>query len=93
MSSIRPKDVQGFPGTALVTRAFAEALFPKQADNLVGKTFYDDQSKPVVIAGVIEQMHGAWVGWDKLDRVMLTPAGGSGPRHSLSGAHRAGQAR
>jgi putative ABC transport system permease protein len=75
----RPKDVQGFPGTAVVTRAFADALFPKQSDKLVGKTFYDDQSKPVVIAGVIEQMHGAWVGWDKVDRVMLTPVVGPGP--------------
>ena len=46
MSNIRPKDAQGFPGTAVVTRAFAEALFPKDKDNLVGKTFYDDQSKP-----------------------------------------------
>jgi len=75
----RPKDVQGFPGTALVTRAFAEVLFPKDKENLVGKTFYDDQSKPLVIAGVIEQMHGAWVGWDKLDRVMLAPLVGPGP--------------
>jgi putative ABC transport system permease protein len=75
----RPKDIQGFPGTAVITRAFGKALFPKQADNLVGKTFYDDQSKPLVIAGVIEQMHGAWVGWDKVDRVMLTPIVGPGP--------------
>ena len=42
----RPKDAQGFPGTAVVTRAFAEALFPKDKEHLVGKTFYDDQSKP-----------------------------------------------
>src|SRR4029079_5473376 len=34
---------------------------------------------PVVIAGIIEQMHGAWVGWDKLDRVMLVPLVGPGP--------------
>jgi putative ABC transport system permease protein len=75
----RPKDIQGLPGTALVTRAFAEALFPREKDHLVGKTFYDDQSKPVLIAGLIEQMHGAWVGWDKLDRVMITPLVGPGP--------------
>jgi putative ABC transport system permease protein len=75
----RPKDVQGFPGSAVVTRAFAEVLFPKDKKQLVGKTFYDDQSKPVVIVGVIEQMHGAWVGWDKVDRVMLTPVVGPGP--------------
>jgi len=76
----RPKDVQGMPGISVVTRAFAEALFPKDKEHLVGKTFYDDQSKPVVIAGVIEHMHGAWVGWDKVDRVMLTPVVGPGPR-------------
>jgi putative ABC transport system permease protein len=75
----REKDVQGFPGKVLVTRAFAEALFPKEKDHLVGKTFYDDQSKPIVIAGIIEQMHGAWVGWDKLDRVLLAPLVGPGP--------------
>jgi len=75
----RPKDAQGLPGTALVTRAFAEVLFPKDKEHLVGKTFYDDQSKPTVISGVIEQMHGAWVGWDKLDRVMLAPLVGPGP--------------
>ena len=75
----RPKDVQGFPGTALVTRAFAESLFPKEKGHLVGKTLYDDQSKPLVIAGIIEQMHGAWVGWDKLDRVMVVPLVGPGP--------------
>jgi len=75
----RPKDVQGMPGIAVVTRSFAEAMFPKDKEHLVGKTFYDDQSKPVVIAGLIEQMHGAWVGWDKLDRVMITPIVGPGP--------------
>jgi len=75
----RAKDIQGMPGIALVTRAFAEAMFPKDKEHLVGKTFYDDQSKPVVISGVIEQMHGAWVGWDKLDRVMIVPLVGPGP--------------
>ena len=75
----RDKQVQGFPATAIVTRAFADALFPKQGDNLVGKTFYDDQSKPLRIVGVIDQMQGAWVGWDKVDRVMLSPMIGPGP--------------
>jgi len=28
---------------------------------------------------VIEHMHGSWVGWDKVDRVMLTPIVGPGP--------------
>ena len=58
-------------------RDFAEALFPKQ--NALGKTFYDDQSKPYKIIGVIEHMHGSWVGWDKVDRVMLSPMVGPKP--------------
>jgi putative ABC transport system permease protein len=73
----RPKEAQGFPPTSIISQGLASALFPKQ--NALGKTFYDDQSKPYKIVGVIEHMHGAWVGWDKLDRVMITPLVGPGP--------------
>jgi putative ABC transport system permease protein len=73
----RKKDAQGFPPTAIVSQGLASALFPKQ--NALGKTFYDDQSKPYRIVGVIEHMHGAWVGWDKVDRVMISPLVGPGP--------------
>jgi putative ABC transport system permease protein len=68
----KQKDDQGQPPVAVVSQGFAEALFPGEK-NLVGKDFYDDQSKPVRIIGVIEHMHGSWVGWDKVDRVMLVP--------------------
>ena len=73
----RKKDAQGFPPTAIISQGLASALFPKQ--NALGKTFYDDQSKPYRIVGVIEHMHGAWVGWDKVDRVMISPLVGPGP--------------
>ena len=73
----RKEQVQGFPPVAIVSQGLAAALFPKQ--NALGKTFYDDQSKPYKIVGVIEHMHGSWVGWDKVDRVMLTPVVGPGP--------------
>lgn len=73
----REQQTQGFPPTAIVSQGFASALFPKQ--NALGKTFYDDQSKPYKIVGVIEHMHGSWVGWDKVDRVMITPLVGPGP--------------
>lgn len=73
----RKKDVQGFPPTTIISQGLASALFPKQ--NALGKTFYDDQSKPYKIVGVIEHMHGPWVGWDKLDRVMISPLVGPGP--------------
>jgi putative ABC transport system permease protein len=63
---------------AIVTKAFAKSLFPDDP-NPLGKTFYDGLSKPITIVGVIEHMHGAWVGWDKLDHVVLFPRIKSGP--------------
>jgi putative ABC transport system permease protein len=61
----------------IVSQGFAEALFPKQ--NALGKTFYDNHSTPHTIVGVIEHMHGSWVGWDKVDRVILNPMVGPKP--------------
>jgi putative ABC transport system permease protein len=68
----RPNEEQGQPPFAIVSKAFAEALFPGEK-TFIGKDFYDDQSKPIRIVGLIEHMHGSWVGWDKVDRVMLIP--------------------
>ncbi len=72
MIEYKDTEEQGQPPVAVVSKAFGEALFPGEKI-LVGKDFYDDQSKPVRIIGVIEHMHGAWVGWDKLDRIVLIP--------------------
>jgi putative ABC transport system permease protein len=63
---------------AIVTKAFAKELFPKD-ESFVGKTFYDGLSKPITIVGVIEHMQGAWVGWDKLDNIVLFPRIKNGP--------------
>jgi putative ABC transport system permease protein len=63
---------------AVVTKAFAKDLFPDDP-NPVGKTFYDGLDKPIAIVGIIEHMHGAWVGWDKLDHVVLFPRIDNGP--------------
>ena len=72
MIEYKDTEEQGQPPVAVVSKAFGEALFPGEKI-LVGKDFYDDQSKPVRIVGVIEHMHGAWVSWDKLDRIVLIP--------------------
>jgi putative ABC transport system permease protein len=63
---------------AIVSKAFAKGLFPDDP-NPVGKTFYDGLDKPIAIVGIIEHMHGAWVGWDKLDHVILFPRIDNGP--------------
>jgi len=71
MVELRNQDAQGQPPYAIVSRGLATALFPGQ--NALGKTIYDDQSHPIRIIGVIEHMHGSWIDWDKVDRVMLFP--------------------
>jgi putative ABC transport system permease protein len=63
---------------AIVTKAFAKQLFPDDP-NPLGKVFYSGVGKPIAIIGIIEHMHGAWVGWDKLDHVVLFPRIKSGP--------------
>ncbi|MGH8204427.1 MAG: ABC transporter permease, partial [Steroidobacteraceae bacterium] len=63
---------------AIVTKAFAKELFPDDP-NPLGKSFYDGLSKPIAIVGIIEHMHGAWVGWDDLDNVVLFPRVDNGP--------------
>jgi len=73
-----PSETFDFASQAIVTKAFAKSLFPDDP-NPLGRTFYDGLGKPVTIIGVIEHMHGAWVGWDKLDHVALFPRIKSGP--------------
>ena len=63
---------------AIVTKAFAKKLFPDD-ENVLGKTFYNGLSEPTTIVGVMEHMHGAWVGWDDLDNVVLFPRIKNGP--------------
>jgi putative ABC transport system permease protein len=66
-----------WPPNTVISRALGEALFKDQP--ILGKTMYDDQSHPIRIIGVIERMQGSWVGWDKVDRTMLTPSIGPDP--------------
>ena len=63
---------------AIVTKAFAKSMWPDDP-NPVGKSFYDGLGKPTTVVGIIEHMHGAWAGWDKLDHVMLYPRIKGGP--------------
>jgi putative ABC transport system permease protein len=63
---------------AIVTQAFAKELFPNE-QNFLGKTFYNGLSEPTTIMGVMDHMQGAWVGWDKLENVVLFPRIKNGP--------------
>jgi putative ABC transport system permease protein len=67
-----------FAPQVIVTKAFAKTIFPPDG-NALGKTIYDGLDRPSTVIGIIENMHGSWVGWDKLDHVMLVPRIKSGP--------------
>jgi len=73
-----PSETYGEAPQAIVTKAFAQELFPND-ENFVGKTFYNGLSEPTTIVGVIEHMHGAWVGWDDLGNIVLFPRIKRGP--------------
>jgi putative ABC transport system permease protein len=68
---------RSWPPNAIISEALGKALFKEQP--ILGSTMYDDQSHPIRIVGVIELMQGSWVGWDKVDRTMLTPSVGPEP--------------
>lgn len=61
----------------IISAALGKSLFKDEPP--LGKTFYDDQSNPIRVVGVIEHMHGSWVGWNRVDHVMLTPRISSQP--------------
>ena len=60
----------------ILNRDAAKAIFG--TEHALGKTVYD-QSHSAVVIGIMENMLGSWVGWDKLTQVMLTPRIEAGP--------------
>ncbi|MGH8197681.1 MAG: ABC transporter permease [Steroidobacteraceae bacterium] len=73
-----PTDGWEFAPQVIITKPLAKALFPPDG-NALGMTVYDALNRPATAIGIIENMHGSWVGWDKLDHVMLVPRIRSGP--------------
>lgn len=59
------------PPGILVTQTLADALFP-DGKALGQQVYWGDMSGSTII-GIIEKMHGSWVGWDKLEHVVVQP--------------------
>jgi len=72
-----PTQSSEFVPQVILTKPLANALFPD--GNALGKTVYDTLNSPATVIGIIENMHGAWPGWDKVDHVMLVPRLPTGP--------------
>ncbi len=73
-----PTDAWEFAPQVIITKDLAKAIFPPDG-NALGKPVYDGLNRPATVIGIIETMHGSWVGWDKLGQVMLVPRIRSGP--------------
>ena len=69
----KPAENSGWrPPEVIISRAFAKKMFGDAP--AVGKSLYDGLGHPVPVVGVIEHMHGSWVGWKNIDHIMLLPA-------------------
>src|SRR5579859_6769750 len=55
-------DTYVHPTIAIVSRAYAEKMFPGQ--DALGKVFYDGDPKPVTVIGVVDIMEGYWPTWE-----------------------------
>lgn len=68
---VLPTDDQPAPASVLVTQKLADDLFGEE--DALGKTVYWGSMEPSTIVGIIGRMHGSWVGWDKLENVVIQP--------------------
>jgi putative ABC transport system permease protein len=67
------EDSNDWPGTAIVSQAFAKAMFPEEKGSYVGKTMFFDEVRPVQIVGVVERLQAPWKGWEEFEHAMLVP--------------------
>ncbi len=68
---ILPDSASPAQSSILVTQSLADGLFPDE--DALGKTVYWGSMEPAIIVGIINHMHGSWVGWDKLSNVVIQP--------------------
>ena len=68
------KDGQStWPAKTIITKAFAENLYPDGWQSAIGKTVYISQTQPMQIIGVIKALQAPWNGWDGVERSILVP--------------------
>lgn len=61
----------GTPPSVLVTQALADDLFGEE--DALGKSVYWGNMESSTIVGIIDHMHGSWVGWDKFNNSVIQP--------------------
>jgi putative ABC transport system permease protein len=70
----RDESTGTWPDKIIITKSLALSLFPDDEwQTVVGKTVYINDVEPMTIGGIIDQLQAPWVGWDKVENVMLSP--------------------
>ena len=59
------------PPIAIVSRHYADVLFPNQ--DPLGKVFYINAKNAVSIVGVVDEMQGTWPHWEHIEDQILFP--------------------
>lgn len=71
---LRDGTQEGWPQNIIVTVALANEMFPElNYAETVGKTIYINNTEPMQIIGVIDQLQAPWINWNKLENAMLSP--------------------
>ena len=70
-------EYNSMPPVVIVTRAYADKLFPDEP--ALGKLVYNGLGESAEIVGIVEHMLGAWVGWNDLENVMWMPRRNQAP--------------
>lgn len=71
INTILPTSSFGAPPSVLISQDLANDLFGEE--DALGKTVYWGSMEPSTVVGIIDHMHGSWVGWDKLTNVVIQP--------------------
>jgi putative ABC transport system permease protein len=69
----REPATSGWPDKTILSKDLAAALFPDDPTYGVGKVVYINDTEPMTIVGVIDQLQAPWSGWDNVERSMLVP--------------------
>ncbi|TPH13922.1 ABC transporter permease [Litorilituus lipolyticus] len=62
-----------WPSKTIITKAFAEQLYPDNWETALGKTIYISQNQPMQVIGIIKTLQAPWNGWGGVERSMLVP--------------------
>jgi putative ABC transport system permease protein len=63
-----------WPTKTVLTKAWAEALFPGDPTYGVGKVVYINETEPMTVIGIVAKLQSPWPGWtEAFERTMLVP--------------------